>query len=189
MAPRYRSFLSSRVATVLVVVALSSLTGLRAAHAVSIVPSIGISQTAQSGSKSETMPAVALRNSFLPKTSLELQVGYRSETYSYAGQSFEMRSIPVTMSLWASPVPMLYAGGGVGEYMQVVKYGNNLFPDQKDSHFGAHLGGGFKMPLVPMAALDFQGRYVFLGEQTNQLTTGKINPSFWTLQAGVAIGF
>jgi len=30
---------------------------------------------------------------------------------------------------------------------------------------------------------------VFMKDQAQQLTSGDFNPSFWTLQAGLAIGF
>jgi len=172
------------VATLAIALASSA----RPAGALQIVPSIGISRGADGGDN-RTMMAVGLRNGFLPRTQVELQVGYHSETHTFAGQSFGVKTIPVTLSLWASPVPMLYAGGGVGAYPQAIDYQNNLYPASNHTQFGAHVGGGLRFPLAPMAALDLQGRYVMLGQQTNQLTTGKFNPSFWTMSAGLAIGF
>lgn len=183
---RHRSSQLFRIAVF--ALALIAVTGARAAHAMQIVPSVGISQSTD-GSGNHTMLAVALRNGFLPRTQAELQVGYRSETYQFMGQSFDMKTIPVTLSLWASPVPMLYAGGGVGAYAQAVEYGNNLYPASNKTQFGAHVGGGLRFPLAPVAALDLQGRYVMLGQQANAITTGKFDPSFWTLSAGIAIGF
>jgi opacity protein-like surface antigen len=159
-----------------------------AAHAVQLVPSIGISQS-QDGGDNEVMYGVALRNGLLPRTQAEIQVGYRKETYAYAGQSFDLNTTPVTLSLWVSPVPMLYAGGGVGAYIQSVKYQDNVYPASHDSNFGAHLGGGMRFSLTPMVGFDLQGRYVFMKDQASQLASGDFNPSFWTLQAGLAIGF
>jgi outer membrane protein with beta-barrel domain len=184
---RYRFALLPRVA--ILVIALSALAGTRAAHAIQIVPSIGLSQATDGDGENRSMVALAVRNGFLPRTQLEIQAGYRSETYSFAGQSFDLKTIPVTLSLWASPVPMLYAGGGIGAYMQAVEYGNNLYPASNQTQFGAHLGGGLHFPLAPVVALDLQGRYVMLGEKSNELTTGKFDPSFWTVSAGLAIGF
>lgn len=184
--PRYHASQLSRAA--ILALALLAVAGTRTANALQIVPSIGISQTTDGGDN-KTMMAVALRNGLLPRTQAELQVGYRSEEFEYLGQSFEMKTVPVTLSLWASPVPMLYAGGGIGAYIQAVEYGNNLYPASNETKFGAHVGGGFRMPIAPMASLDLQGRYVMLGEQTNELTTGKIDPSFWSLSLGLAIGF
>lgn len=164
-------------------------TGLRTAHAVQIVPSIGLSQVADGGDSRMTL-ALALRQSILPKVQAELQVAHRSEELSFLGQTMTMRTIPVTTSLWVSPVPMLYAGGGVGIYAQAVEYGNNLYPASNDTQFGVHLGGGMRYPLTPMVGLDLQGRYVFLGEESSQLSSGgNFDPSFWSVSAGVALGF
>jgi hypothetical protein len=183
----YRSML--KIASVAALMsAVLSITTMGAAHAFQIVPSMGISQAPDGGSN-QTMVAVALRNSLLPRTQAEIQVGYRSETREYAGQSVDLRSTPVTLSLWASPVPMLYAGGGVGAYLQSVKYGGNVYPASTDTQFGAHLGGGMRFSMTPMVGLDLQGRYVFLKDQSTQLASGSFNPSYWTLSAGLAIGF
>ena len=184
---RYRS-LSKRTSLASLVSAVLLLTTLGAAHAAQIVPSVGISQAPDGGSN-QTMFGLALRNGLLPRTQAEIQVGYRSEKREFAGQSFDMNTTPVTISLWASPVPMLYAGGGVGAYIQSVKYDGNIYPASNDTQFGAHLGGGMRFSMTPMVGLDLQGRYVFLKDQANALTSGNFNPSFWTLQAGLAIGF
>jgi opacity protein-like surface antigen len=183
----FRSLLK-RVLPVSLASATLLLTPLGAAHAVQIVPSIGVSQAPDGGSN-KTMLGLALRSGLLPRTQADIQVGYRSETRSFLGQDVDLRTTPVTLSLWVSPTPMLYAGGGVGAYLQTVEYQGNVFPTSNNTQFGAHLGGGLHFPLVPMVGLDLQGRYVFLKEQTTALASGSFNPSFWTLSAGVAIGF
>lgn len=163
----------------------------RAVQAVQLVPSVGISQATDGGDSRVTL-ALALRQSLLPKVQAELQVGHRSEEFAFMGESFTMRTIPVTASLWASPVPMLYAGGGVGAYMQAIEYGNNLAPNTNETQFGVHVGAGTRWPMAPMLALDLQGRYVFLGElgeQSSQLASGNFDPSFWSVSAGLSIGF
>jgi hypothetical protein len=167
---------------------LLALTGARAAHAIQIVPSIGISQSTDGGNN-RTMMAVALRQGLVPRTQMELQAGYRSEKMSFAGQDFEMKTVPLTLSLWASPMPMFYVGGGVGAYLQGIEYQGNVFPASNETQFGTHVGGGVRVPLVPMVGLDLQGRYVFLGEKSTESTSGKFDPSFWTLSAGVSVGF
>lgn len=169
-------------------IALALLAGPRAAQAFQIVPSIGISQASE-GEDNKMMVALALRNGLLPRTQAEIQVGHRSETMEFAGESFELRTIPVTLSLWASPVPMLYAGGGVGAYLQAIEYNDNIYPASNETQYGAHLGGGFRFSMTPMVGLDLQGRYVFLEEKSTELAAGEFNPSFWTVSAGVAIGF
>jgi hypothetical protein len=170
------------------VVALLLSAGPRAAHALQIVPSIGISQ-AKDGEDNKVMLALALRNGLLPRTQAEIQVGHRSEKYEFAGESFELRTIPVTLSVWASPVPMLYAGGGVGAYLQAVEYGNNVYPASNETQFGAHIGGGLRFSMTPLVGLDLQARQVFLEEKSTQLPSGNVDPSFWTVSAGLVIGF
>jgi hypothetical protein len=160
----------------------------RTSHAVEIVPSVGISR-APDGGDNHTMLALALRQGFLPRTKMELQAGYRSEKMEIAGQSFDVRTIPITASVWFSAVPMFYAGGGLGTYIQAVEYQGGLYPTSNDTHVGIHLGGGMHFPLAPVAALDLQGRYVFLDKQKTALSNGEFDPSFWQLSAGLAIGF
>jgi len=162
-------------------------TGLRTAHAVQIVPSVGLTQSVD-GAGSQMTLALALRQSIVPRVQMELQVAHRSESFDFAGQSFKMRTIPVTASVWVSPVPMLYAGGGVGAYPEMVEYGNNLFPTSNQTKFGAHLGAGTRFSLTPLVGLDLQGRYVFLGQQASQLQSGSFDPSFWSVSAGLVLG-
>jgi hypothetical protein len=163
----------------------------RAAQAVQLVPSIGLSQ-ATDGGDNRVFMALALRQNLVPRVQAELQVAHRSEEFAFAGESFTMRTIPVTASVWASPVPMLYAGGGVGAYLQAVEFENNLVPTSNETQLGVHLGGGMRMSLAPMVGLDLHGRYVFLGELGDtaaQLSSGGFDPSFWSASAGLVIGF
>lgn len=158
------------------------------ARATEIVPSVGISKAADGGDN-QTMLGLALRTGVLPRMKAELAVSHRSDKLEFAGQSVDVRTIPITASLWFSPVPMFYAGGGVGTYMQAVEYQGGLYPTSNDTNFGVHVGGGMRFPLAPIAALDLQGRYVFLGQQKTALANGEFDPSFWQLSAGLAIGF
>jgi opacity protein-like surface antigen len=160
----------------------------RTSHAVEIVPSVGISR-APDGGENQTMLGLAIRQGFLPRTKMELQVSHRSTTMDFAGQSVDVRTIPITASVWFSPVPMVYAGGGLGTYIQAVEYQGGLYPTSNDTNVGIHLGGGLHFPLAPIAALDIQGRYVFLDKQKTALANGEFDPSFMQLSAGLAIGF
>ena len=161
--------------------------GLKTAHATEIIPSIGMSHG--SGSDANQMfLAVGLRTGFLPRTKAELNVGYRSE--DYMNGLFQLRTIPVTASVWLSPVPTLYVGGGGGAYFQTISYDNSVVvPSSSETQWGAHLGGGLRFPIAPMLGLDFGGRYVFLQEKTSSLSAGTIDPSFWSATAGLSIGF
>ena len=171
-----------------IVLVLFLSTGQHTAQAAQIVPSVGMSKGVD-GEDSRMTLALALRQGLAPRVQAELQVAHRSEEMSFAGQGVTMRTIPMTASVWVSPVPMFYAGGGVGIYAQAVEFENNLFPASSENEFGAHLGGGMKIPMTPMLGLDLQGRYVFLGEQSSQLSSGSFDPSFWSVAAGLIIGF
>ena len=38
---------------------------------------------------------------------------------------------PITASLWFTPIPMLYAGGGVGWYQVTLNYANDAFDENQ----------------------------------------------------------
>ena len=173
----------------LILLALFLSAGQRTAQAAQIVPSLGISKGVEGDSENRLTLALALRQSLAPRVQAELQVAHRSEEMSFAGQGVTMRTIPMTASVWVSPVPMFYAGGGVGLYAQAVEFENNLFPASSENEFGAHLGGGMKVSMTPLLGLDLQARYVFLGDQTSSMSSGSFDPSFWSAAAGLIIGF
>ena len=178
--------LIQRAAIGVLVFLLLLLAGMRTAHAVEIIPSVGVSQMSDADEQ-KVFFAVGLRQNLLPRIDTEINVGYRKEAEEGL---FEMSTIPVTLSLWASPVPMLYAGAGAGAYFQAFRYDDSVpVPDESKTQFGAHVGGGFRMPLAPMAKLDLSARYVFLQKETTALSTTEFDPSFWSASAGLAIGF
>lgn len=161
--------------------------GVRSAQAVEIIPAVGISQM-QGGEDNKMFLSLGLRTGLVPRVETEFQVGHRSE--DGPGGLYDIRTIPVTLSLWLSPVPMLYAGGGGGAYFQAISFDNALLiPNESETKWGAHVGGGVRFPLAPMARLDLNGRYVFLGKQTSALAAGEFDPSFWSASLGLAIGF
>ena len=160
----------------------------KAARAVEIIPSVGITRSVESNDVNKQL-GLALRTSIVPHL-LKSEIGgsYRSEKRN-AG-AVEAKMWPVTASLWLTPIPMLYAGAGVGWYHTTLEYSPALgLADQTTQDFGVHVGGGMKMPLAPGVALDFSGRYVFLQDQESRLVPQKFNPDYWTLSAGLALGF
>ena len=179
--------LPKRMIVGVVVLLLLLLAGLSSARAGEIVPSIGMSR-ATDGGAGQTFLGLEMRGNVAPMVKIGLGVGYRSEEM-YNGD-VKVRIIPVTASVWASPVPMFYAGGGIGEYVTAVTYKDQLLiPDASTTVFGAHLGGGMSFPLAPVASIDLQGRYVYMRDQDTAVGSGSFNPSFWNVSAGVAIKF
>lgn len=160
------------------------------AHAAEIIPSIGITQgTSDDAGDSQVFGNLAVRSNVMPMIAGELGIGYRSETM-YDGL-VEMQMWPITASVWATPTPMFYAGGGVGLYMTTVKFDDSLtLPSDSEQKFGFHAGGGFRIPLAPpLAALDINGRYVMMQEQDAQFSASQFDPDFWSMSAGLAIKF
>ena len=160
----------------------------KAARAVEIVPSVGITRSVESDEVTKQV-GLALRSSVVPHL-LKSEIGgsYRSEKRN--GGDVEAKMWPVTASLWLTPISVVYAGAGVGWYHTTLEYQPALgFEDETKQDFGVHVGGGMKMPLAPGVALDFGGRYVFMQDQESRLVPEKFNPDFWTLSAGLALGF
>jgi opacity protein-like surface antigen len=167
-----------------------STVGVAITRAAEIVPSVGITRSAKPGSddRAQLSGGVAVRGAILPLLESEIGVAYRSE--SRLGGDLKVRTWPVTASLWLTPIPALYAGGGVGWYHTTFDYVSAL-PIQDETHqqFGVHLGGGLRVPLARAAALDLSGRYVFLTSQRSQLPPNTFDPDYWTTTMGLAIRF
>lgn len=157
------------------------------ASAVEVIPSVGLTRSVDSDD-TESLLGLALRGSLVGDViKTEIGAQYRSE--SLYGGDLELRQWPVTASLWLSPVPSLYAGAGVGWYHTTFDYEDELgLDDNTEQEFGVHVGGGLKVPLFPQAALDLQGRYVFMQDQESQLVPESFDPDFWSLSLGLAIG-
>ena len=163
------------------------LLGAAPASALEIIPSVGLTRSVDSDD-TESLLGLALRGSLIPGVvKTEIGAQYRSE--SLYGGDLSLRQWPVTASLWLSPVPSLYAGAGVGWYHTTFEYADELdLDDNTTQEFGVHVGGGLRVPLVPQAALDLQGRYVFMQDQESQLVPESFDPDFWSLSLGIAIG-
>jgi len=160
----------------------------RAAGGVEIVPSVGITRSVESDEVTKQV-GLAVRSNIVPRV-LKSEIGASYRTEKRNAGAVEAKMWPITASLWLTPIPVLYAGAGVGWYHTTLEYQPALgFEDETKQDFGVHVGGGMKMPLAPGVALDFGGRYVFMQDQESRLVPEKFNPDFWTLSAGLALGF
>jgi opacity protein-like surface antigen len=176
-----------RVAVGALIFFVALLVGISAAHAMEIVPSIGVTKSTDGTGDSKTYYSLAMRGSLIPMFKHETQVGYRSEEVFIP--DLKVTTVPVTESVWFQPIPMLYAGGGVGMYFTSLTYQNLPVPNNHDQKFGFHLGGGLNFPLAPMISVDLQSRYVFMNKQPTALSQGEFDPDFWSTSAGIAIHF
>jgi len=157
--------------------------------ALQIIPSIGVAKSTDSnGGDAKAFTGVALRAAILPFLSVEGGIAYRQQ--SYFNDDLVVRMWPVTASLWLNPVPMLYAGGGLGWYRTTYDYRSTLsLEDVTSNKVGVHLGGGVAVPLTPALGLDLNGRYVFMQKDDNLQFPTEFNPDFWGASVGLAIKF
>jgi hypothetical protein len=167
------------------------LIGVQVANATEIIPAVGLTRPVEGESNAQVFGSLGFRSDLLPFMKSELGIAYRTE--SRFDDRLTMRMWPITASLWLTPLPMLYAGGGVGWYNITFDYDQDEIPtpieDQTQQEFGVHLGGGLKVPLGPAAGLDLNGRYVMMRDQESRLVPEKFDPDFWTTSLGLAIKF
>ena len=175
------------VAFVLFLVML--LAGVGLAQSAQLIPSIGITRAVDDQDDSARISGgLALRGSIAPFLMAEIGGSYRSERRSSG--DLNITQWPITGSLWLEPVPMLYAGGGVGWYQTTLDYRDTLpLTDETRQQFGVHLGGGVSLPVMAALNLDLNGRYVFLGDVNQKLSTETFDPDYWTTSLGLAIKF
>src|SRR5262245_39121933 len=161
-----------------------------AAEAAEIIPSVGITKSSRPGASDQAQLSggLAVRGELLPMLKSEIGVSYRSEDRMNGAMT--MRMWPVTASLWLTPLPALYAGGGVGWYHTTLDYSDAVaLPSETHQDFGVHVGGGLRVPFTSAVALDLNGRYVFLHDQESRLLPTTFDPDFWTTSVGLAIKF
>ena len=163
--------------------------GVVKASAGEIIPSVGLSRPVHSSSdETNLFGGLAFRGSLGPAFKAEIGAAYREEEVN---DNFMIRQWPLTASLWLTPIPQIYAGGGVGWYHTSYDYNDDAFDFQNETtqDFGVHLGGGLSIPMTPSLGLDLNGRYVFLEDIEDKISTEKIDPDFWSTTLGLAIRF
>ena len=156
-------------------------------RAMQIIPSLGFTKpTDATAGNGQLSGGLALRQSLLPFLSVEGGIAYRQESYANG----DVRMWPVTASLWLTPVPVIYAGGGVGWYRTSYDFqpGTGI-ADVTTSRAGVHLGGGMAIPLSPSLGLDLNARYIFMQNDNSVQLPTQFNPDFWSTTVGLAIKF
>jgi hypothetical protein len=172
----------------LLAVLLLALAAVQPVGAAEIIPQVGLTKALDGGDEAKASYGLAVRGDIAPFLKAEIAGSYRKE--AVVAGTIDMVQWPVTASLWAHPLPTLYAGGGVGWYHTTLEYAGTALPNTTTEKFGAHLGGGFEIPLVPgVASLDLNGRYVYLGNQTSSLPPRDWKADYWSTTAGIALHF
>jgi opacity protein-like surface antigen len=156
---------------------------------VEIIPSVGVTKsTDDNAGDAQGFGGLAIRFPLMSFLKAEGGFGYRQD--SFAGGDLKVHQWPITASLWASPFPNLYAGGGLGWYRTSFEYSGALaFNDETTQSMGIHLGGGATLPMTSQLGLDLNGRYIFMQDEDNLQIPTTFNPDFWTLALGLAIKF
>jgi len=165
------------------------LLGVQVARAAEIIPSIGVARAIDSDDDEASISGgIAFRTPMLSIFKAEIGVQYRSEKRYDA--NLHIRQWPITGSLWLNPFSALYLGGGVGWYHTTYDYEDvTLLEDDTTQDFGVHLGGGLEVPFGPSIGLDLNGRYVFLEDVAQKLSTEEFNPDFWSTSLGLSFKF
>jgi len=171
--------------TLLLVILFSTSAGV--SRAAQFIPSVGFTKATDSGTGTGKLSGgVALRVPLLPFLSAEGGISYRQE--SFTNGDLKVRMWPVTTSLWVKPIPMLYAGGGLGWYRTSYDYRSTVSSsDVTTNKVGVHLGGGVALPLAPAFGLDMNGRYIFMQKDNSLQFPTEFNPNFWSTSLGLAI--
>jgi len=187
-SPQELNYLLRRLVAGAVALILLLLVGISVSQAGEIVPAVGMSKSVNGDDNANFFGSLSFRSQLIPMIKSEIGVAYRQETRF--NDQLKIRQWPVTASLYFNPVPVLYAGGGVGWYQTTFDYKDNtLVQDETKQDFGVHLGGGFQVPIGPMVAMDLNGRYVMLRDQENRLIPEKFDPDFWQTSLGLAFKF
>ena len=186
-----RFLFATALSAILASAAAAQVTG--TSRMMQLIPSVGFEKsTDTNAADGKFSGGLALRAAVLPFLSLEGGISYRQE--SFFDDALAVRMWPVTASVWLTPIPMLYAGGGVGWYRTTYDLKDNtVFKDTTKDKLGVHLGGGLALPLTPALGLDLNGRYVFM-QKDNKFSWDtawptEFNPDFWNASLGLAIKF
>jgi opacity protein-like surface antigen len=159
-------------------------------RAAEIVPAIGITNsTEDSDDDVKLFGSLAFRGNLADALKAEIGVMYRNE--SFMNGNLNVRQWPLTASLYVTPTPQLYLGGGVGWYNTTLDYDDDLNIDSKTQQdFGFHVGGGIQVPVSEAMAVDLGGRYTFMDDIETELDDlANLNPDFWTTSLGLAFKF
>ena len=177
----------SPIVALLMAVLLTTFVG--ASHAMQIIPSLGFTKATDANAADGAFSGgLALRVPLLPMVNLEGGITYRQESFS--NDDLKVRMWPATASLWFTPIPLLYGGGGVGWYRTTYDYREALpFNDVTVMQIGTHLGGGMQVPIAPSLSLDLHGRYIFMQKDNKVAFPTEFNPNFWNTSLGLAIKF
>lgn len=172
------------------VLMLATLGSASPVRAFEVIPSIGMTKSTDSNAgDGKFFGGLAVRAPLLPFLKVEGGISYRQD--DFPGTDIKLRQWPLTLSLWLTPIPMIYAGAGIGWYRTTLDFpANSLVKDETTQKVGVHLGGGLLVPVGSKLAVDLNGRYIFMqADDTTPLIPSTFDPDFWSLGVGLAVSF
>src|SRR5438876_7237761 len=96
------------------------LLGTQIARAGEVVPSVNLTRAVHGSDETKASGGLALRGNLTPLFKTEIAASYRTEDRNNG--DLTLRQWPITASLYLSPVPIIYAGAGVGWYHTTFDY-------------------------------------------------------------------
>ncbi len=182
---------NGRSAALLLAAVLLATTALpRAAHAFELIPSIGMTKSTDAQAPDgKFFGGLALRTAVLPMLKVEAGISYRQDEID--ATNIQIRQWPLTLSMWFTPTPYVYAGAGIGWYRTTLDFPDTIpIENSTTQKVGVHLGGGVSIPMTSRVGLDLSGRYIFLqADDTSPLLPTEFDPDFWSLGVGLAVSF
>ena len=97
---------------------------------------------------------------------LEGTIDYRTEDLT---GGVKVKTWPVTASLLVRPIPVIFAGAGLGWYNTTVDFNSDALDNQTKSTLGYQFGGGVQLPLAPTLSFVADARYHFIDYDFNDI--------------------
>jgi len=149
----------------------------------SLGPHLGY-QKAKDAESGKFMVGATARLKLIGALGAEGTISYRQEDY---GDYLTAKSWPIMVTGLLYPIPIVYAGVGIGWHRTTYDYDQNQVSqeDETTTDFGWHLNAGVELPL---GGMDLVGdiRYVFLDRKFPDLEDiENLNSDFFMITAGL----
>lgn len=148
----------------------------------SLGPHLGY-QKAKDAESGKFMVGATARMNLVGALGAEGTISYRQEDY---GDYLTAKSWPIMVTGLLYPIPLLYAGVGIGWHRTTYDYDESTnLQDETETDFGWHLNAGVELPL---GGMDLVGdiRYVFLDRKFPDLEDiENLNSDFFMITAGL----
>jgi hypothetical protein len=112
------------------------------------------------------------------------------------GTDVDVTTYPMTVSVMAYPVPLVYALAGVGWYNTTIEFiDTELITgplSETNDNFGSHFGAGLEVPIGENKSLNADIRYVFLNYDVTKLDLGgldELDADYYSIQFGLTFEF